>query len=158
MSDEADSNASEVEKTTLYQRVGGAEFFRNLVEEFYRAVERDPVLRPLYPRDLEPGKTNLAAFLAQYWGGPQDYSARRGHPRLRMRHFRFAIGGLQRDTWVRLMSDAVRASVASSDDAGALIAYFTSASKMLISQTDVANSVKGHSLPELNVIQVNELR
>ena len=31
-------------------------------------------------------------FLAQYWGGPPDYSAEKGHPRLRMRHAPFAIG------------------------------------------------------------------
>ena len=56
-------NASEL---TLYERVGGDVFFVDLVERFYAGVENDPVLRPLYPPDLEPGKANLAAFLAQY--------------------------------------------------------------------------------------------
>ena len=117
---------------TLYERVGGEAFFRSLVDAFYQGVEADPELRPIYPTDLGPGKANLAAFLAQYWGGPPAYSARRGHPRLRLRHARFAIGAPQRDAWLRHMRDAVRASGASAEDAAALDAYFASTASMLV--------------------------
>ena len=78
--------------STLFERVGGNPFFVALVERFYASVEVDPVLRPIYPADLAPGKAHLAAFLAQYWGGPPQYTLERGQPRLRMRHVRFAIG------------------------------------------------------------------
>ena len=61
------------------------------------------VLRPVYPEDLEPGKRALALFLGQYWGGPPEYSAEKGHPRLRMRHAPFAIGEPQRDAWLASM-------------------------------------------------------
>jgi hemoglobin len=90
--------------------------------------------RALYPADLEPGKANLAGFLAQHWGGPPEYSARRGHPRLRMRHFRFAIGPRERDAWVRHMVAAVRASDAAPDDAQALVEHFEGAATMLVNQ------------------------
>lgn len=120
--------------STLYARVGGASHFVALVDRFYEGVERDPALRPLYTADLEPGKANLAGFLAQYWGGPPDYSARRGHPRLRMRHFRFGIGTRQRDACVRHMAAAVRESHASPEDAEALIEYFEGAATMLVNQ------------------------
>jgi hypothetical protein len=40
--------------TTLYERVGGDEYFHALVDRFYEGVEADPVLRPLYPDDLGP--------------------------------------------------------------------------------------------------------
>jgi hemoglobin len=43
----------------------------------------------------------------QYWGGPGTYSEQRGHPRLRMRHARFAIGEAERDAWLRHMRDAL---------------------------------------------------
>jgi hemoglobin len=46
-------------------------------------------------------------FLEQYWGGPRTYSDRRGHPRLRMRHFPFKIGPIERDAWLRCMRIAV---------------------------------------------------
>jgi hemoglobin len=67
-------------ESSLYDRVGGQAYFVALVDRFHEHVERDPVLRPLYPADLGPGKANLAGFPAQYWGGPPDYSARRGGP------------------------------------------------------------------------------
>jgi hemoglobin len=117
---------------TVYLRVGGLPFFVALVERFYAAVEADPVLRPLYPDDLGPGKANLAGFLAQYWGGPPAYSERRGHPRLRMRHARFAIGERERDAWVAHMTAAVRESGAGAGEADAMIAYFRDAAAMLV--------------------------
>ncbi|HKV67549.1 MAG TPA: globin [Gaiellales bacterium] len=119
---------------TLYDRVGGLAFFVALVERFYAGVETDPVLRPLYPQNLEPGKANLAEFLAQYWGGPPVYNERRGHPRLRMRHFPFAIGPRERDAWVEHMTAAVRAGDAAPADAEDLLAYFRDASAMLVNR------------------------
>jgi hemoglobin len=93
---------------TLYESVGGQPFFDALVERFYARVEEDPVLRPLYPGDdLGPARRHLALFLGQYWGGPTTYSTERGHPRLRMRHFPFAIGKRERDAWFRAMRQSV---------------------------------------------------
>jgi len=132
--DVSDPTSEQPSRSTLYDRVGGAAYFVALVERFYDRVERDPVLRPIYPPNLEPGKANLAAFLAQYWGGPPSYSARRGHPRLRMRHFRFPIGTRERDAWVHHMIEAVRESPASPVDVEALVAYFQRAATMLINQ------------------------
>jgi hemoglobin len=94
---------------TLYERVGGLAFFERLVDHFYDSVAADPVLLRLYPRpdDLRDARHNLTLFLVQYWGGPTTYSDERGHPRLRMRHARFAIGADERDHWLRAMRAAV---------------------------------------------------
>jgi hemoglobin len=124
----------ETEPNSLYERVGGDEFFFSLVERFYAAVEHDPVLRPLYPADLEPPIRHLALFLIQYWGGPRTYSDERGHPRLRMRHVRFSIGNQERDAWLRHMLAAVEASSASPRDALALRDYFHAAAYSLVNQ------------------------
>lgn len=94
---------------SVYNQVGGIEFFVELVDRFYDGVENDPVLRPLYPDDLGPGKQALAYFLAQYWGGPTTYSDAKGHPRLRMRHMPFRITRLERDRWFVNMVDALDA-------------------------------------------------
>ena len=94
--------------SSLYERVGGTAYFEALVDRFYDGVSTDPVLRPLYPEgDLSDERRWLALFLVQYWGGPDDYSEARGHPRLRMRHFPFAIGPAERDAWLRHMRDAI---------------------------------------------------
>jgi hemoglobin len=120
-------------QVSLYERVGGDAFFHALVDRFYREVEADPLLRPLYPEDMGPGAFNLAEFLIQYWGGPARYNARRGHPRLRMRH-PFPIGRAEREAWLAHMTTAVNESGASPDDARELLAYFDMAATMLVNQ------------------------
>ena len=119
---------------TLFERVGGEPFFVDLVNDFYDQVEQDPVLRPLYPKDLTPSRRHLALFLAQYWGGPATYNAERGHPRLRMRHVPFAIGQRERDAWLEHMLAAVDASPAAPDAREALRGYFESAATSLINR------------------------
>ncbi|CND79756.1 hemoglobin-like protein [Mycobacterium tuberculosis] len=96
------------EQVTFYEAVGGEETFHRLVHRFYQGVAEDPDLRPMYPEeDLGPAEERLRLFLIQYWGGPNTYSRRRGHPRLRMRHVPFVIDEAQRDRWLKHMRDAV---------------------------------------------------
>jgi hemoglobin len=96
------------QEMTFYEAAGGEETFRRLVHRFYEGVVTDPLLRPLYPEeDLAGAEERLRLFLTQYWGGPRTYSELRGHPRLRMRHVRFAIGEKERDAWLGHMRDAV---------------------------------------------------
>lgn len=119
-------------ETTVFDEVGGLDFFVGLVDRFYEGVEADDILRRLYPDDLEPGKQALALFLAQYWGGPQTYSEHRGHPRLRMRHGSFSIGEPERDAWVRHMSAAVKTGGLDPAIEQAMLDYFTMAADHLI--------------------------
>ncbi|HEX4127432.1 MAG TPA: globin [Acidimicrobiales bacterium] len=91
----------------LYDRVGGEPFFADLVDKFYLGVAGDPLLRPLYPDNLDESSRHLALFLMQYWGGPATYNEERGHPRLRMRHVPFVIGPAERDAWLRHMLAAL---------------------------------------------------
>jgi hemoglobin len=93
--------------SSLTDLAGGIPAFVRLVDAFYVRVERDEVLRPMYPDDLEPGKRHLALFLAQYFGATDAYSSERGHPRLRMRHAPFPIDGDAAGRWAAHMLDAV---------------------------------------------------
>jgi len=95
------------EQQTLYERVGGEDTFRVLVDHFYAMVEADPVLRPMFPQDMDEGKRWQFLFLSQLFGGPQNYAEERGHPRLRMRHFPFPIDQQARDHWLRHMLEAI---------------------------------------------------
>lgn len=92
---------------TIFDMVGGEPTFRRLVDVFYTKVEADPVLRQLFPDDLEPGKHYQYLFLMQLFGGGTIYSEQRGHPRLRMRHMPFPIGQAERDHWLTHMLAAV---------------------------------------------------
>ena len=124
----------EVYETTIYQRVGGDEFFGELIERFYRLVEADAVLRPLYPKDLEPGKARLASFLAQLWGGPPRYTLDRGHPRLRQRHFQFPIGQTERDSWVAHMTFALGSMEVPADEGAVMKDYFARAATLMMNR------------------------
>lgn len=122
------------EPMTVYEAVGGADFFLALVDDFYVAVADDPVLRPIYPDDLTDAKRWLALFLMQYWGGPTTYSELRGHPRLRMRHAPFVIGMAERNAWLRHMTVAVDRSGAPLEVRRLLEQYFEQASLAMINQ------------------------
>ena len=129
---------------TVYELVGGQEFFDDLVDRFYDAVERDQRLRPLYPRDLRPSRRRLAGFLAQYWGGPPRYSETRGHPRLRMRHMPFAIGEVERQAWMEHMTASLEVATIA-DETGsrlppeirtAMFEHFDNAATFLVNKPD----------------------
>ncbi len=101
-------NAQPPQAETFFAAIGGEPTFRKLVDEFYAGVAQDPLLRPMYPEaDLGPAADRLTLFLMQYWGGPNTYSAERGHPRLRMRHAPFRVDAAARDAWLRHMRQAV---------------------------------------------------
>jgi hemoglobin len=86
---------------TLFELVGGEEFFVKLVDGFYQGIETDEVLSAMYQgHDLVHARRHLALFLQQYWGGPTTYQSERGHPRLRMRHMPFVIDPDARDRWL----------------------------------------------------------
>jgi hemoglobin len=99
---------TEVQRTTVYQQVGGMPVFLRLAKAFYARVDRDPLLRPMFVEPTLDGPAErLGMFLAQYFGGPPNYSLQRGHPRLRMRHMPFVIGKEERDAWVGHMLEAI---------------------------------------------------
>jgi hemoglobin len=124
---------------SLYEAVGGEETFRRLVSKFYRRVAGDPELRAVYPsRDLGPAEEHLRLFLVQYWGGPGTYSERRGHPRLRMRHARFAIGEAERDAWLRHMRAAMDELALDADRDRQLWDYLVMAAHSLVNQPSEA--------------------
>jgi hemoglobin len=117
---------------TLYDRVGGMPFFERLVDRFYDGVAADPILRPVYPeQDLAGARHRLTLFLAQYWGGPRAYDAECGHPRLRMRHFPFAIGPAERDRWLVHMRAAIAAEAPPPAVADAFERYFDNAAEAM---------------------------
>ena len=121
-----------MDSVSVYEQLGGMDFFDALAARFYAGVAGDPVLRPLYPEDMTDAQANLRDFLVQYWGGPDDYSRRRGHPMLRARHLPFSIGRRERDAWMHHMRAAVGASGAPDEPATELLYYFERAATHLL--------------------------
>lgn len=103
------------EADTPWHRLGGTDAVKALAEAFYDAMEaHEPALAALHRQDA-PGKVsrtsrdNFALFLVGWLGGPQDYTEKHGHPRLRMRHGRVPVNVDMRDAWLRAMQRAMDA-------------------------------------------------
>ena len=131
---------------TVFQQIGGFPTFERLVDEFYRRVEADPELRPVFPAELEAGKQGQMLFLAQYFGGPAIYSEQRGHPRLRMRHAPFEIGQRERDLWLGHMLAAIDVVGIAEPARTEMREYFSRSATFMINKLD-----PGH--PSLKVIK-----
>lgn len=93
--------------------IGGEDAVRALTEAFYDQMEaHEPELANIHKLD-EHGRVARAVryrfglFLMGWLGGPQDYVAKYGHPRLRMRHARVQVTAAQADAWVRSMTRAM---------------------------------------------------
>lgn len=110
--------------------------FQRLVDEFYDRVAADPVLRDMFPDDLEPGKRYQFLFLTQYFGGPTDYLAERGHPRLRMRHGPFAIDRRAKDHWLDHMLTAIDVVGIAEPERSEMRTYFERAAEFMINRFD----------------------
>lgn len=120
---------------SMFDRLGGESFFRTLVADFYEGVATDPLLRPMYPdNDLQGAIERLSLFLMQYWGGPETYSERRGHPRLRMRHAAFPIDAEAKDAWLRHMLTALDKQSVEKELETELRRYLVSTAEFLVNQ------------------------
>jgi len=107
---------------TPYEALGGAERVQQLAEAFYDRVEATaPTLRAMLPKDTSVSRRKLTEFLSGWLGGPQLYWEKYGHPRLRMRHFPFAIGDAEAEAWLRCMDEAM-AEVGMSEGLAAFLA------------------------------------
>ena len=95
---------------TPYEWIGGETKVRALVDRFYDLMDLEAKyaqLRAAHGTELERARQNLFWFLCGWLGGPQHYTDRFGHPRLRMRHMPFQIGTVERDQWLACMDQAM---------------------------------------------------
>ena len=115
MTDSSGTNTADPVLSSHFKRLGGRAAVEQLVDSFYRHMDSraDAVaLRALHEPDLRQTRAVLTLYLSEWLGGPGDYSAQRGHPRLRMRHAAFPIDSAMRDARMACMQAAL-------DDVGA---------------------------------------
>ncbi len=95
-----------------YEILGEARI-RAISARFYDLMDRDePALAKLHKLD-EAGRVHPEArdkftmFFIGWLGGPQDYVALHGRPRLRMRHANVKVDVAVRGAWLRAMVKAL---------------------------------------------------
>ncbi len=112
---------------TPYDQLGGEAAIRALVQRFYALMDSLPeayAVRQLHPESLDGSATSLFEFLSGWFGGPQLYAAKKGHPRLRMRHAPYAVSQMMRDEWMLCMTQALTEQVADAAFRALLIQTF----------------------------------
>lgn len=95
---------------TPFAWIGGEAAVQRLVDRFYDLMELEPefaAVRATHESTLDSARRKLHWFLCGWLGGPQHYTERFGHPRLRARHMPFAIGIQERDQWLACMQRAM---------------------------------------------------
>jgi hemoglobin len=93
-----------------YERIGGEAKIRELVDRFYELMDTLPETQPIrqmHAKSLRVSREKLFMFLSGWLGGPQLYTEKYGHPRLRQRHLPFAIDNSARDQWMLCMVRAM---------------------------------------------------
>ena len=124
----------------MYERLGGQDGIRALVDRFYDAIERlpeDAPLRAMHPRNLGESRRRLWMFLVGRLGGPPLYEQERGHPRLRARHLPFPVDRAAADAWVACMDEALL-GVEDEADRAELAAFFRMVATHMIHLADGA--------------------
>jgi hemoglobin len=109
---------SDTANPTVYAALGGADGIHRLVDRFYELMDELPeayAARRIHPESLAGANESLFEFLSGWFGGPNLYIEKKGHPRLRRRHLPYAIGPTERDEWMLCMRTALAEQVADQD-------------------------------------------
>ncbi|OUD14124.1 group II truncated hemoglobin [Thioflexithrix psekupsensis] len=97
-------------KNPHYEKIGGEEGVRQLVELFYEKMDTLPevrTIRNMHAQDLTGAKRKLFRFLSGWLGGPALYTPHGQPPRLGQKHAPFPIGHAERDQWLLCMQLAM---------------------------------------------------
>lgn len=89
-----------------YEQLGGEPAVRSMAERFYDIMQSDPEAKELlaiHPQPMDPVRQKFFEFLSGWLGGPQLFTEKYGHPRLRARHLPFKIDQTMRDQWLHCM-------------------------------------------------------
>ncbi|WP_090977813.1 globin [Paenibacillus sp. CF384] len=92
---------------TIYEAVGGVAGIKGIVESFYSKVQKNPLIGPLFPPNIQPVMEKQTMFLTQFFGGPSLYSDEYGHPMMRARHLPFPITPERAEAWLGCMREAL---------------------------------------------------
>lgn len=119
----------------LFGRVGGQATVDRLVDLLYDGFEADPVLRPLFPRDLTGGRAGQKMFFAQWLGGSHRY-AERSYFGLVHRHESVPITRSVAGRWLHHFQQALTRTVAGETDRRAILEQATALAWALVNDED----------------------
>lgn len=98
------------EAETSFHAAGGFEGIKQLVDDFYDAMEVLPQaqhIRNMHSPNLDESRDKLTRFLTGWLGGPKLFSEKYGPIRIPVAHRHLSIGPAERDAWLACMQVAV---------------------------------------------------
>lgn len=98
------------EQDYSFQTAGGFDGIKQLVDDFYNAMETLPQakhIRDMHSPDLDESRDKLTRFLTGWLGGPKLFSEKYGPIRIPVAHRHLSIGPAERDAWLACMQVAV---------------------------------------------------
>lgn len=138
---------SETQALTPYEALGGEAGVHRLVDRFYELMDELPeayASRRIHPDSLAGANQSLFEFLSGWFGGPNLYIEKKGHPRLRMRHLPYTIGPQERDAWMLCMRQAIEEQVEDPAFRAWLIETFAQMADHMIN-TDPSQGCSAHA-------------
>lgn len=127
---------SSTDVRVLYDRMGGENGLRALVEAFYDIVEfesegRALLLLHMGGHGVAHSRVEQFDFLSGFLGGPRLYVERHGHSNVRHMHEHVEIDAAARDDWLACMSTAIDRVGLAGDVKRDLMTNFTRVAFML---------------------------
>jgi len=102
------TDSSATSSDSIYERAGGLDGLRRVVDLFYASIFQDPLLRPVFAHPVAHHVEHLTAFLAEVFGGPERYTKELGgFPTIISVHRARHITPEQRQRFVDLFMAAV---------------------------------------------------
>lgn len=111
--------------STPYDRLGGAEAVRAIVDRFYDLVESDPAyaaLKAMHGEDFGPVRHALAQFLIAWSGGPRDWFTRRPGACIMSFHRALPVTSETAAQWAHAMDRAIAADPGLEPETARLVA------------------------------------
>jgi hemoglobin len=138
---------------SLYAWAGGKDALERLTTVFYTKVFKDPLLQPVFANMGADHPKHVAAFIAEVFGGPAEYSSSHGgHAGMIAKHLGKHLTQEQRKRWMDLL-------LPSADEVGlpqdpefrsAFVAYIEWGSRLAVinSQPNVASPPPDSPMPK----------
>ena len=118
---------------TLYDKIGSKNL-QILIDKFYDLVFSSEKIAPLFKNEKEEIKGKQIMFLTQFLGGPQLYTEKHGHPKMRARHLPHTITEDAKSEWLKCMKLAIDTLEISDELKIALFDCFPAVAQHMVNQ------------------------
>lgn len=142
---------------SLFEWAGGITVFERLTDVFYRRVQEDALLAPIFKHMNPEHAKQVGHFIAEVMGGPRLYSQERnnqGHAYMIVQHMNRHLTQEQRRRWFDLLLDCADEARLPDDPEfrSAFVAYLEWGSRLAVmnSQSDVASPNADLPMPAWN--------